>query len=215
MGSNTSTTTSGGKSDLYGVTGLALAALAVLAQAEWPYGYYQFLRIAVCGFSVAIVYRPDQTENGGWILLACAAAVLYNPIFPITMAKDDWFIPDLFIAWGYAVYGIRSMSKAVARLSAGLILVAIIGLAGLTWYVSRYFPHGPSIPTGEVVCQNDDRGPCGDEYVEDTKAVDLPAWARHVREYSFMYILLLSICGTYCYSLSKSTQIDGICDDKI
>lgn len=54
-------------------------------------------------------------------------------------------------------------------------------MAALTFYVNWYMPHGPKYPTGEIVCQNDDRGPCGEQYKEDTRNLDIPEWAKFLR----------------------------------
>jgi hypothetical protein len=64
------------------------------------------------------------------------------------------------------------------RWAAGAIWLAVIGLGGGVYYVNHYLPHGPMYATGDVVCQNDDRGPCGEEYREDFHRLDIPDWAK-------------------------------------
>lgn len=49
------------------------------------------------------------------------------------------------------------------------------------FYTNHYFPHGPLIDTGDVVCQNDDRGPCGESYIEDTRKLAVPDWVKFFR----------------------------------
>lgn len=49
------------------------------------------------------------------------------------------------------------------------------------FYVNYYLPHGDSYPTGDVVCQNDDRGPCGEQYKEDLSGLGIPNWAKFIR----------------------------------
>ncbi len=68
---------------------------------------------------------------------------------------------------------------------------------GLTIYVNYFMPHGPSYPTGEIVCQNDDRGPCGEEYKEDMRNLNIPNWAKFMREYFLLVILGEIFLATY------------------
>ena len=51
----------------------------------------------------------------------------------------------------------------------------------MIFYVNHYLPHGPSYPTGDIVCQNDDRGPCREEYKEDLRGLNIPNWAKFLR----------------------------------
>ena len=61
------------------------------------------------------------------------------------------------------------------------IWAAFIAIGSLTAYVNWYLPHGPLIDTGDVVCQNDGRGPCGESYIEDTRGLHIPDWAKFLR----------------------------------
>lgn len=56
-------------------------------------------------------------------------------------------------------------------------------------------PHGPMIDTGDIVCQNDDRGPCGEKYIEDTRGLDIPNWAKVLRESGVMLLFGLAFAG--------------------
>ncbi len=61
---------------------------------------------------------------------------------------------------------------------------------GLVIYVNYFMPHGSFYPTGEIVCQNDGRGPCNEEYKEDMSELDIPNWAKFLREYFVLVILV-------------------------
>ncbi len=188
-----------GKSDFYAIGGLIVATFLFLAVGNWPYGYYQFVRIATCGFSIAIVLRSDRPSAGGWLLFSVAGAILFNPIFPIRMEKGDWGLADLVFGIGYGAYGMQSMSRSIAKASSFLIWIVLAIVMSLTFYVNHYMPHGPSYPTGDIVCQNDDRGPCGEEYREDMTGLDIPDWAKTLRENFAGLVMLLivaGICGT-------------------
>ena len=40
----------------------------------------------------------------------------------------------------------------------------------------------PMVPTGDYVCKNDDRGPCGEKYIEDVRDLDIPNWAKFFKK---------------------------------
>lgn len=74
----------------------------------------------------------------------------------------------------------------------------IFGISmALTIYVNYYMPHGPSYPTGDIVCQNDDRGPCGEEYKEDMRNIHIPEWAKFVRRYFALFFIGLPTLAMY------------------
>lgn len=67
----------------------------------------------------------------------------------------------------------------------GIIVWWIFGISMvLTLYVNYYLPHGPMINTGyDCVEYNDGRSSdCGDQYVEDTRNLNIPDWAKFLRE---------------------------------
>jgi len=110
-----------------------------------------------------------------WIL---AAVILVS----LDIWHKELFFSILF-AYGLIIKFFLSdyLSPKLRKFFATTIWTSLIVLVGLTVYVNYYMPHGPSYPTGEVVCQNDDRGPCGEEYKEDLRNVDIPNWAKFLR----------------------------------
>jgi len=48
-----------------------------------------------------------------------------------------------------------------------IVWVAFVITTVLIFYVNNYLPKGEMYSTGDIVCQNDDRGPCREEYKED------------------------------------------------
>ena len=70
-------------------------AILALAFAHMPYGYYNFLRIAVCLYSIFLavsLWRPQQVNYRS--LLAIACAILYNPLWRIALTRDSWLIAN-------------------------------------------------------------------------------------------------------------------------
>jgi hypothetical protein len=77
---------------------LIAAGLLLLAIAPLPYGYYQFLRIAItliAGINAFHVYH----QKGQWpFLIFLGIAILFNPLLPIYLDKDSWTPIDLITA---------------------------------------------------------------------------------------------------------------------
>jgi len=83
-----------------------------------------------------------------------------------------------------------SLGVKLRKIFAVAIWTIFIVLFGLTVYVNYYLPHGPSYPTGEIVCQYEDRGPCREKYEEDLRNVDIPDWAKFLRKSEGELLLL-------------------------
>ncbi|QDK34018.1 hypothetical protein DM450_14795 [Sphingomonas sp. IC081] len=63
-----------------------------------PYGYYQFLRLIVTGYAayVSYVYFRRGPSQWGWAF--GTVALLYNPMFVITMSKEFHTVVNLAVA---------------------------------------------------------------------------------------------------------------------
>lgn len=73
------------------------AVLLVLAQGNWPYGYYMFLRLVVCAAAGFLAWQQWQIEDrlSGWIAGLIGICLLFNPIVPIHLSRSLWRILDL------------------------------------------------------------------------------------------------------------------------
>jgi hypothetical protein len=65
----------------------------------WPYGYYIFLRLVVCGTSAfgAVILREHEKLSKHFIPLV-VIAILFNPFYPIYLTQLIWLIIDLAMA---------------------------------------------------------------------------------------------------------------------
>jgi len=72
----------------------------LLAILPLPYGFYILLRWFIAGFALYLAYRysGNATKMTGWALTYLLIAVLWNPIMPVELGKESWFIPDLVAA---------------------------------------------------------------------------------------------------------------------
>ena len=71
---------------------IIIAGLSFWALADNPYGYYQFLRVAIFIVGIILAYRAydQKQEINIWVVLYVLTAILFNPLVPIYMAKDSW-----------------------------------------------------------------------------------------------------------------------------
>ncbi len=128
-------------------------------------------------------------KNTRWVVFAIFAVALdfLQRGYFFTM----FFVYALFInflASGFLKEKFKKIVNAV-------ILVILISSFGLTVYVNWYLPRGPMIDTGETeeVCIADNRG-CKEveRYVEDTRNLDIPEWAKFLKRYGLMTLLLIA-----------------------
>ena len=78
---------------------IAACVLLLIACAKMPYGYYTFLRIAICAYAIlaAIQHYRKNTLNLR-PLLAASIAILYNPAFPVGLYRDGWILANILSA---------------------------------------------------------------------------------------------------------------------
>ncbi|MGY3036142.1 hypothetical protein ACVIIV_005312 [Bradyrhizobium sp. USDA 4354] len=71
------------------------AALLLIATARLSYGYYTFLRVAICGFSAVVAFFAFAERASGWGAGFAILAILFNPIFPVYLSRGTWFWLDI------------------------------------------------------------------------------------------------------------------------
>lgn len=77
---------------------LGLASACVIALADWPYGFYQLLRLAITIYSAWIAWRSFETSRTKWAWAFLVLAVLYNPFLKIALDKSTWSVVNLLTA---------------------------------------------------------------------------------------------------------------------
>lgn len=75
---------------------IIICSLLGFALLPLPYPFYQFLKIAVCGFSAYsfILYYPKHKFSFINISLL-TIAIIYNPILPLYIVKEIWIIINI------------------------------------------------------------------------------------------------------------------------
>ena len=68
------------------------------AIAEWPYGYYTFLRWITCITSILVVLQAFE-KNINWAkVIFIIIAILFNPLAPIYLSRNIWIPLDIVTA---------------------------------------------------------------------------------------------------------------------
>ncbi|WP_407931953.1 DUF6804 family protein [Erythrobacter aurantius] len=77
---------------------IGLAGACILALFDWPYGYYQLLRLSVTLYSAWIAWSAFKSSQVGWGWAFGFLALLYNPFIKISLEKDLWQAVNVFTA---------------------------------------------------------------------------------------------------------------------
>lgn len=78
---------------------IATIVLLVAVIPVWPYFFYQFLKLAVFGVSVYLVYLYHKEKNTKWMTAMIIIAIIFNPINALYFGHFFWSIVDLVVAW--------------------------------------------------------------------------------------------------------------------
>lgn len=71
------------------------AALLFLGAAPLPYGYYTFMRLAVCVILAIAAYIIHSRGNKILPWVFGALVLLFNPIVKVHLPKETWAIVDI------------------------------------------------------------------------------------------------------------------------
>jgi uncharacterized membrane protein YccC len=73
-----------------------IAVLMLLAAlGHWPYGYYQFLRLVVCGTGLYVAWLLAYSSKYPWTAwFFVPIAILFNPLVPVHLSRDTWQLID-------------------------------------------------------------------------------------------------------------------------
>jgi hypothetical protein len=73
---------------------LMAAVFAFIAIADLPYGYYRFLRWAVCAVAVVSAFQMHRMKRQGWVWILGVVAILFNPFISVHFEKATWRVLD-------------------------------------------------------------------------------------------------------------------------
>ena len=69
---------------------IAICVFLGLALLPMPYGYYMFLRLAVCAYAIFVFTQEQKKGVCFGSVSAAAIALLYNPVFRVHLEKEVW-----------------------------------------------------------------------------------------------------------------------------
>ena len=72
--------------------------LLAIPKGLFPYGYYNLLRLVVCGTGAFLAVISHKSENTAWAWTMGIVAFIFNPIFPIHLNKEIWIVIDIATA---------------------------------------------------------------------------------------------------------------------
>lgn len=79
---------------------LLLSILFLLCLFDMPYGFYELVRfIGLVGFGF-LAYQANQRDKQMEVLIYVALAILFQPLFKISLGRTLWNIVDVIVAIG-------------------------------------------------------------------------------------------------------------------
>ena len=89
------------------------AAMCAVAPADWPYGFYTFLRLAVTGASLCGCIWLHRARSE-WLWPCCLIVILYNPVIKVHLDRDSWVVLNVLSSL-LLLAAARQLSKAIAK----------------------------------------------------------------------------------------------------
>lgn len=93
---------------------VAVAVLLLFALLPLPYGFYQFLRVAVFSAAGFLAWQMFNSKHNGWMVVMIAMALLFNPIAPIYFSRELWMLLDLIAANLFIACPVENSDNACA-----------------------------------------------------------------------------------------------------
>ena len=88
----------------------AVMLFVASADVALPYGYFQMLRLVVCGTAVYAALKAREAHRQNWTWVMAAVAALFNPIVLMRFSRAEWQPID-FIVGIVFVIAAWSMSR--------------------------------------------------------------------------------------------------------
>lgn len=105
----------------------------------------------------------------------------------------------------YIWRNIKNWSDLTKKYFRSIFWIAVIILAGLTFYVNRYMPKGEMIDTGyEVEAPDWSSGGPIEKFVEDVRELNIPNWAKFLKLRGADLVFILVVIGALLEDKVKS-----------
>jgi len=79
---------------------IGLAVLLLLCLTDMPYGFFQLVRfLSLIGFAI-LAFDANQKEKQTEVIIYIILAILFQPLFKISLGRKLWNIIDIIVAIG-------------------------------------------------------------------------------------------------------------------
>ena len=87
--------------------------LLAIPSGLWPYGYYIFLRWAIAGIALFVLWVAYELKEKTWIGLMIIIVILFNPVIPVYLDKETLVIIDFIAALLFlmSIFKIKNENK--------------------------------------------------------------------------------------------------------
>ena len=96
-----------------------------------PIGFYQLLRLVICGAAIYIVYVSYNLKKTAWCWIMGFVALIFNPLFQLHLGRDLWVVMDFvtLLLFIIAIFAIGVSEKKKLKINKKLIkrILIIIG----------------------------------------------------------------------------------------
>lgn len=87
--------------------------LLLIAVAPMPYGYYQFIRIAITLVASINAFKLNNKNKSLLFVAFVSVIILYNPILTIHFSKSIWIPINLLTALFFGMFALLHKNKDV------------------------------------------------------------------------------------------------------
>lgn len=102
---------------------------------DFPNVFYILLRFWTCGTAVYLGFQAIQLEKYFWVYAMGGITILFNPLVPIQMSKDDWAIIDILIILTFCIALFTVRSRKIAFPIRGVLICAAILVVFIALYL--------------------------------------------------------------------------------
>jgi hypothetical protein len=92
-------------------------AMLLIALLPLPIGFYTLLRLVVCAAAAYLAVEDYRARGsvGFWLVVLAGVALLFNPLTPIFLSRDQWAPIDVLGAVVFVLHWWRTRSRRAAE----------------------------------------------------------------------------------------------------
>ena len=72
-----------------------LAILLLLCLLDWPYSYFQFIRVFGMTCFAVLAYLDRNNKNKTFVIIWICSAIIINPIIKVPLGRTMWNVVDV------------------------------------------------------------------------------------------------------------------------